>query len=66
MNDGDSWWSITAVTPESTASSKARSAEASSDFSSSAASSRHQTFSRISRKERGGSPGPGIPHASAE
>ena len=66
MKEGDSWWSITAVTPESAASRRASSAEASSNFSSRAASSRHQTLSRISGKVRGGSAGPGIPLASAE
>jgi hypothetical protein len=65
MNDGEAWWSKRTVVPERTASIAPTSPERYTDSSSSARSSRHQTFSRISTNVRGGSPGPDMPRARA-
>ena len=63
---GDSWWSMMAVQPDSSASSAPSLADHSMMSRSSARSSRHQISSKMSVKPVGVRGGAGIPRASAE
>ena len=66
MKFGDAWWSTIVVVPASSASRPPRSAEARTEASSRARSSRHQTLWRISVKLPGGASRNGMPRAKAE
>ncbi len=66
MAFGEAWWSTIAVVPASSASRAPSIADHRIISRSRAASSRHQTSSRISRKVLGVRGGAGMPRASAE